>query len=178
MNQVRLSQIESPAAFAAALEAHRAALADHRIGEPDIPAPIAHELLDQLILRVPESGPVETRGPDRFEIAPYEIVDDRPPPPTLTVRKQALLSELNSAAQAARAKVLSPARAHLLSLEYAAAGVKSKSKRAAGDRDAIKKFEAYSQRTAGINQAVAAAAVAIEELTEKTINNWTVPALD
>lgn len=181
MIQIPLSQIKSPEAFRAALDAHRTALAEHRVGEPDQPAPIAHELLDQLIQRVPESGPVESRGPDRFEIVPYEIVDDTPPPPvppTLAERKQALLIELNAAGQAAVDKLLSPARARLLGIEYGDAARKPVGKRTAGEKAAVKKFTAFSDKAVKINRAVAVAAVALEDVTESTIKDWTVPAFD
>lgn len=176
--QIPLSRIESPAKFAAALKAHRSALAKHRKGKPNQAAPraaVAHDLIDALILRVPDSGPVEHRGPDRFEIAPYEIVDDTP---TLAERKQALLIELHAAGQAAIDKIMSPARARLLSVEYADAGVKSKDKRTAADKKAIERFEKFSGRANDINRIVARAAVAIEDLTEKTIGKWTAPTFD
>jgi hypothetical protein len=179
--QVRLSQFESPEAFRAALDAHRTALSDHRLGEPDQPAPIANELLDRLIQRVPEPGPVEDRGPDRFEIAPYEIVDDTPPPPappTLAERKQVLLIELNAAGQAAIDKLLSPARARLLSMEYGDAALKPVNKRTAADKATIKKFTVFSSRAAEINRSVARAGVSIEELTNTDINDWTVPTFE
>jgi len=35
-------------------------------------------LVEQVIARVPQDGPVATRGPDRFIALPYEIVDDTP----------------------------------------------------------------------------------------------------
>jgi hypothetical protein len=81
VKQVLLSQIGDPKAFAATLEAHRAALAAHRIGPTGIAAPQAHPLVDSLVQRVPATGPVATRGPDTFQIAPYEIVDDTPRSP-------------------------------------------------------------------------------------------------
>lgn len=181
MIQIRLSQIESPEAFAGALEAHRVALTDHCLGEPDQAPPIGHELLDQLIRRVPDSGPVEDRGPDRFEIAPYEIVDDTPPAPpvpTLAQRKHALLIELHGAGQAAIDKVLSPARARLLSMEYGDAALKAKNRRTAADKATIARFTAFSTRGAEVNRAVARAAVAIDELTDTDINDWTIPTFD
>jgi hypothetical protein len=79
--QVPLSAAGSAVAFAAALAAHAAALAAHRTGPARVAAPVAHPLLESLVLRVPASGPVATRGPDTFQIAPYTIVDDTPRPP-------------------------------------------------------------------------------------------------
>lgn len=74
--QVPLSQSGPAPAFAVALEAHRAALQDHRTGKAGVPAPT--HLFDHLIARIPATGPVATRGPDIFQIVPYEIVDDTP----------------------------------------------------------------------------------------------------
>lgn len=179
MIQIPLSRIESSEAFAAALEAHRAALAAHRIGEPGVPAPLAHELLHELVLRVPESGPVESRGPDRFEIAPYEIIDDTPPPPeapTLAQRKRALLAELETAGQAAIDKRLSPGRVRLLAMDYADAGMKSKTKRTTAEKKSIEQFEKFNGYVNEIKRKVARAAVAIDDLTETNISDWTVPA--
>jgi len=81
MIEIPLSKIGSAEAFAAALEAHRADLEAHRLGQPGAPAPIADELVDALILRVPDAGPVAERGPDKFVIAPYRIIDDTPVAP-------------------------------------------------------------------------------------------------
>lgn len=179
--QIPLSRVGSADAFAAAVESYRADLADHRTGAEGQPAPIAHELIDSLILRIPQAGPVESRGADRFEIAPYEIVDDTPPPPappTLADRKRALLLELHTTAQAAIDKVLSPARARLLALDYNAAISVPKSKRNARQKAAVAKFETYNAGAGVIQHAVALAAVTIEDLTETTINDWTVPTFD
>lgn len=182
--KIPLSQIGSAQAFADRLEAHRAALADHRIGEPGQPAPIAaadHDLIDALILRVPESGPVDTRGPDRFEIAPYEIVDDtpaEPEPPTLAQRKQALLIELHNAGQAAIDKTVSPARARLLGMQYADTQKKAKNKRTVAEKATVKQFSTYVTRAGEINRVITLAAVAIEDLTEKNIHDWKPPSFD
>lgn len=179
MIQIPLSLVGDPEAFAAALATHRANLADHRMGGPEQPAPIAHELLDRLILRVPDSNPdVAERGPDSFEIAPYEIIDDTPPPPTLAQRKQALHAELQNAGQAAIDKVLSPARARLLSMEFADASAKKKNLRNAADKATIKQYAAFSDRADKISRIVIRAAAAIDDLTETKISKWTVPTFD
>jgi hypothetical protein len=67
--------------FAQAVESYRAALEKHRKGKPGIPAPMASSLIDQLIQCVPDAGPVAKRGPDKFVVAPYTIVDDTPRTP-------------------------------------------------------------------------------------------------
>lgn len=78
---IPLSQSGPADAFAAALAAHCAALAAHRLGPAKVPAPTASALLDSLVERVPATGPVATRGPDTFRVRPYEIVDDTPKTP-------------------------------------------------------------------------------------------------
>jgi hypothetical protein len=82
MYEVKLSAIGcTPEKFAAALEAHRAAVESHMMGKPGIPAPVAGELVVFLVQRIPDTGPVKERGPDKIVIAPYTIVDDTPLPP-------------------------------------------------------------------------------------------------
>ena len=71
----------APEEFAAALEAHRAAVEEHVMGKPGIPAPVADELVAFLVQRIPDAGPVADRGPDKIVIAPYTIVEDTPLPP-------------------------------------------------------------------------------------------------
>lgn len=90
MIQIPLSQVGLAEEFAAALEQHRADLEAHRLGEPDRVAPVAHELVESLVLRVPDKGPVAERGPDKFVVAPYEIVDDTPAPPVEPDTQRAL----------------------------------------------------------------------------------------
>lgn len=78
MIQIPLTQVGSPGDFAKAVGSHRKALEAHRIGPAGKPAPVASHWVEQVIARVPNQGPVDRRGPDRFEVRPYEIVDDRP----------------------------------------------------------------------------------------------------
>lgn len=77
--QIPLSLSGPPAAFATALAAHAAALASHRTGKAGVPVP-THPF-DSLVVRVPQTGPVATRGPDTFQVLPYTIVDDTPRTP-------------------------------------------------------------------------------------------------
>lgn len=183
MKQILLSQIGSAAEFAAALELHRAGLEAHRLGEPDQVAPIAHELLDSLVLRVPDpsTGPVEERAPDQFVIAPYEIVDDTPAPPaapSLADRKRDLLVQLELAARDAANEFLSPGRARLVSIEARDAMAFPEGKRSAAHAGAIELYSSYCSRLADIERVVARAAVAIEDLTEATIGSWAAPAFN
>lgn len=78
MIQTPLSQSGPVDAFAQAVQAHRNALEAHLMGKPGRPAPAASALIESVILRQPQQGDVAKRGPDRFVILPYEIVDDTP----------------------------------------------------------------------------------------------------
>jgi hypothetical protein len=81
MIQIPLSQVSSASEFAAAVEKHRNALERHNLGKSGIAAPTADPLVQSVIARVPQTGPVAKRGPDDFVIQPYEIIDDTPPAP-------------------------------------------------------------------------------------------------
>lgn len=176
MIKVPLSSIESPAAFAAALEAHRAAVEAHMMGKPDVPAPIVDELLAALVQRVPDVGPVEQRGPDRIVVGEYEVFDDTPPPPTLADRKQEFCMRLQQAAEAARNSVLSPARANLLAFDVADAVSVPEEMRTAAQVAAIELHTAYSSRCADISRVVARALVEIDELTDGDVASWLLPS--
>jgi hypothetical protein len=79
--KVPLSLSGSPEAFAKAVQAHRDALEAHLMGRPGKPAPIASDAVAMVIKRVPQEGPVATRGPDKFIVMPYTIIDDTPRTP-------------------------------------------------------------------------------------------------
>lgn len=81
MIRIPLSQSGPADKFAAEVEAHRAALASHRVGKPGIAAPTHTALIEALIVQTPQTGPVASRGPDSFTVAPYEIFDDAPKTP-------------------------------------------------------------------------------------------------
>ena len=75
---VPLSLSGPPDTFAKAVKEHRDALEAHLMGKPGKPAPIAPGAVAMVIKRVPQDGPVATRGPDQFVIMPYTIIDDTP----------------------------------------------------------------------------------------------------
>jgi hypothetical protein len=81
MIEIPLSQSGPADQFAKAVEAHRAAVEAHTKGPAGKPAPRASALVESLIRRVPQDGPVADRGPDHITIAEYEIVDDTPVSP-------------------------------------------------------------------------------------------------
>lgn len=81
MIRLPLSQTGAPDQFAKEVENHVEALTAHMMGGSGIAAPRASDLVECVIARIPQDGPVATRGPDRFVALPYEIVDDLPKTP-------------------------------------------------------------------------------------------------
>lgn len=82
MYDVKLSALgRSPEQFEIDLLAHRLAVEEHMMGKPGVAAPVADELVAFLVLRVPDTGPVADRGPDKIVIAQHRIIDDTPLPP-------------------------------------------------------------------------------------------------
>lgn len=81
MIQIPLSQSGPADQFAAAVQQHIETCTAHTMGKPGVPAPRSSELVERVVARVPQDGPVATRGPDRFVALPYQIVDDTPKTP-------------------------------------------------------------------------------------------------
>ena len=81
MIRLPLSQTGPAEQFAQEVQAHIEALQAHMMGKPGVPAPRSTDLVESVITRQPQDGPVATRGPDRFVALPYEIYDDRPVSP-------------------------------------------------------------------------------------------------
>jgi hypothetical protein len=176
-------RIKSEEDFHAAVAACRAALEAHCLGPAGRPVPMYDEAVEAVITRVPQEGPVATRGPDQFVVQDYEIFDDAPPqpplPPPLTLeqRKQLCLMDLHVAAQAARDAVLSPARAQLLNFDVSDAMAVPEQQRSLAQLKAIEAFTAFSSRCADIARNVALAQVEIEDLTDVSIGLWRIPQL-
>lgn len=78
MIQIPLSQIGNVLDFHTAVTKHRDALEAHQMGEAGKPAPAAPGIVESVIARVADKGPVAYRKPDRFVILPYQIIDDTP----------------------------------------------------------------------------------------------------
>lgn len=181
MIQIPLSRIPSPEEFAAAAEAHRAALEAHRLGPAGVPQPRCDELVEAVVERVPDPNPkVAERGPDRFVVAPYEIVDDRPNAPaphvpTLPERKALLAIELHQAAAAALAARLSPARARLLALDAGQAMAVPEGARTPAQTASIEAWTAYNSAAADIQRRSAEIEIMIEDLTEASIAGFSLP---
>jgi hypothetical protein len=81
MMQIPLSLSGPPEAFAKAVQAHVEACTAHMMGKPGKAAPIASDMVAKVVARQPQEGPVATRGPDRFVVLPYTIIDDTPRTP-------------------------------------------------------------------------------------------------
>lgn len=76
MIQIPLSQVSSPEAFAASVQKHITDCTAHMMGKPGKPAPRASEWIEYVVTRVPQDGPVASRGPDKFIALPYTVIDD------------------------------------------------------------------------------------------------------
>lgn len=81
MIRLPLSQTGPADKFAQAVDAHIQALTSHMMGAPGKAAPRASDLVERVVMRQVQGGPVATRGPDRFMAMPYEIWDDTPKTP-------------------------------------------------------------------------------------------------
>jgi hypothetical protein len=81
MINIPLSQSGPADQFAQAVQQHIEACTAHQMGRPGVPAPRSSELVEAVVARVPQDGPVATRGPDKFVALPYQIVDDTPKTP-------------------------------------------------------------------------------------------------
>lgn len=81
MIRLPLSQTGPADKFAQAVDAHIQALQAHMMGATGKPAPRASDLVERVVMRQAQGGPVATRGPDRFMAMPYEIFDDTPKTP-------------------------------------------------------------------------------------------------
>lgn len=188
MIQIPRSKIFSPRIaseddFRRAVIECRDALEAHCRGPANTPVPMYDRAVEALVQRVPQEGPVATRGPDQFVILDYEIVDDTPPAPppvpapTLEQRKALLVIDLNAAAQAARDAIVSPARAQLLFLDASEAMNVPEDRRSPAQAKAIEAYTAFSSRCAEIARNVALAQVDIEDLTDASIDGFSLPQL-
>lgn len=178
--QIPLSQISTPSEFDAAVAKYRAELERHVMGNTGVASPVADMLVQLVIARVPQKGPIESRGPDEFTVLPYEFLDDLPqsaPEPILTLaeRKSRLTYDLQRSAQAAKAGVLSPARAQLLQMDASDAMAIPEDKRTVAHRAAIDAYSTYLSATSTIERQMLRAAIAVEDLTDANIDSWQAP---
>lgn len=79
--QIPRSLAGDPHKFAQAVQAHIEACTAHMLGKPGKPAPRASNVVESVVMRRVQTGPVATRGPDQFVAVPYEVMDDTPKTP-------------------------------------------------------------------------------------------------
>lgn len=90
MIRLPLSRTGSAESFDAAVQDHIKALTKHLLGKPGVPAPRAGELVEMVIARKQQDGPVATRGPDTFYARPYTIYDDKPVTPEVQMLRDSI----------------------------------------------------------------------------------------
>jgi hypothetical protein len=152
--------------YAAAIEAFRQAKLAHRF-TGDI-APSAPAVIEHAVSRVQTPGQA-----DDF-VADYEILEDIPVP-TLAERKQALVAAIRAMETAALANIISPARERLMGLDVNAVYVKPEAERGDADRALLARLSQLAARKEIVHRHSAGLEIAIEELTDATIDGWTPP---
>lgn len=90
MIRIPLTQSGPADQFAKDVQAHIEALTAHMMGKPGKPAPRATIAVELVIARLPQDGPVATRGPDKFIAKPYEIYDDKPVSPEVQMLRDSI----------------------------------------------------------------------------------------
>jgi hypothetical protein len=90
MIRIPLSQSGPTDQFAAAVRSYIEACTKHMMGKPGVPAPRSTPLIESLVVRVPQDGPIATRGPDRFIAQPYGIYDDTPVSPEVQMLRDTI----------------------------------------------------------------------------------------
>jgi hypothetical protein len=153
-----------PYRYADEVEAFRQAKLAHRFtGDiaPSAPAEIEHAVRR-----------VHTEGQADDFITDYEIVEDIPVP-TLAERKQALVGAIRNAEAAALAEIISPARERLMGLDLNAVYARPETARSDADRALLAKATAIASRKDTIHRHGIHLEIAVEELTEATIDGWT-----
>jgi hypothetical protein len=153
-----------PYNYADAVEAFRQAKLKHRF-TGDV-APSAPALIESALRRV------QTEGQADDFVADYEIIDDIPVP-TLAERKAALVAAIRAAEAAALARIISPARERLQGLDLSAVYAKPESERSEADRALLAKAVAIAARKDIVHRHGATQEIAVEELTEATLDGWT-----
>jgi hypothetical protein len=152
-----------PYNYADAVEQFRQAKLAHRF-TGDV-APSAPAIIEHAVRRVPREGQA-----DDF-VADYTIIEDIPMP-TLVERKAALAAGIRNAEAAALATIISPARERLLGLDLNAIYAKPEAARSDADRALLAKAADIAARKEIVHRHGAAQEIAVEELTEATIDGW------
>jgi hypothetical protein len=152
-----------PYSYADAVETFRQAKLTHRF-TGDV-APSAPAIIEHAVRRV------QTEGQADDFVADYEIIHDIPLP-TLAERKAALVAAIRSAEAAALAKIISPARERLMGLDLNAVYAKPEAARTDDDRALLAKAPDIAARKQAVHRHAATQEIAVEELTEATIDGW------
>src|SRR4051794_4518152 len=149
--------------YAAAVEAFRQAKLEHRF-TGDI-APSAPAIIEHAVCRVPVAGQA-----DDF-VVDYDVIEDVQPP-TLPERKQALVVAIRAMEAAALVRIISPARERLMGLDINAVYVKPEAERTDADRALLGRMSQLAARKEVVHRHSAALEIAVEDLTEATIDGW------
>jgi hypothetical protein len=107
-------------------------------------------------------------------VADYEILEDIPVP-TLDERKQALVAAVRAMEAKALAKIISPARERLMGLDVNAVYLKPEAERSEADRALLQRLSQLAARKEIVHRHSAGLEIAVEELTDATIDGWTPP---
>jgi hypothetical protein len=153
-----------PYSYADAVEQFRQAKLAHRF-TGDV-APSAPAIIEQAVRRVPV--------PDQADdfVADYQIIEDVPVP-TLADKKAALAGTIRTMEAAALAKIISPGRERLMGLDLNAVYARPEAARSDADRVLLAKAADIAARKQVIQRHGAELEVAVEELTDATIDGWT-----
>jgi hypothetical protein len=152
-----------PYSYADAVEKFRQAKLEHRF-TGDV-APSAPAIIEQVVRRVPVQGQA-----DDF-VADYEIIEDIPMP-TLADKKAALVGTIRTMEAAALAKIISPGRERLMGLDLNAVYAKPEAARSDADGALLAKAADIAFRKQVVQRHGAELEVAVEELTDATIDGW------
>lgn len=159
----------TPEQFAARVAAFVKAKLDHH-NTVEIPAPAEHHLVEQSVSRVPRKG-----EPDNY-VADYEIVDDSPKK-TLRQRKDDLIHNISLQEHELMVAQLAPGKRRLQVLDANAIYQKPVEQRSETERQFIAKHETRMAREAAIQRHAAEQMAAVEDLTDGTIDKWTMDPL-
>jgi hypothetical protein len=152
-----------PYNYAQAVEAFRQAKLEHRF-TGDI-APSAPAIIEHAVSRVPIPGQA-----DDF-VADYEVINDLPEP-TLAERKQALTATIRAMEAAALARIISPARERLMGLDINTVYLTPEAERTDAGRALLGRMTQLAARKEVVYRHSANLEVAVEELTDATINGF------
>ncbi|WP_457488948.1 hypothetical protein [Tardiphaga sp. P5_C10] len=169
--KINKSEVDAlPFAFAEAVEAHRLALIEHR--QTGNATPTHDPRVEAAVRRV--IVPLEEGRPDDF-VTDYEIIDDTPPPPappTPAERRAQLLSSVQKSQAEAAAKVVSPARARLLSMDVSRVYAKPVESRTPADDAIMAQHAAIQARFNALTYHTAKLEVEIEDLADDQLDSW------